>query len=66
MDLLSAISGVAASLGNVGPGLGSLGPMDNYGAVPAAGKWVFSFLMITGRLELYTVILLFLPETWRK
>ncbi|NLB82961.1 MAG: TrkH family potassium uptake protein, partial [Synergistaceae bacterium] len=66
MDLESAISGVASSLGNVGPGLGTLGPMDNYSGVPAAGKWVFSFLMLTGRLELYTMILLFLPETWRK
>jgi trk system potassium uptake protein TrkH len=66
MDMESAISGVAATLGNVGPGLGSLGPTDNYGSVPEAGKWAFSFLMLTGRLELYTMILLFLPETWRK
>ena len=66
MDMESAMSGVAASLGNVGPGLGSLGPMDNYGAVPEAGKWIFSLLMLMGRLELYTVILLFFPGTWRK
>lgn len=66
MDMESAMSGVAASLGNVGPGLGSLGPMDNYSAVPEAGKWLFSLLMLMGRLELYTVLLLFFPGTWRK
>lgn len=66
LDLLSALSGVASTLGNVGPALGALGPMDNYSNVPQAGKWVFSALMLLGRLELYTVALLFLPETWRR
>ena len=66
LDPVSALSGVAATLGNVGPALGALGPLDNYSAVPQAGKWVFSALMLMGRLELYTVALLFLPETWRR
>ena len=66
LDLESAVSGVASALGNVGPAFGTLGPMDNYGGAPEAGKWIFSFLMLTGRLELYTIILLFVPETWRQ
>ncbi len=66
VDVLTAVSGTAATLGNVGPGLGSVGPMDNYSAIPAAGKWVFSLCMLLGRLELYTVFLLFFPFAWRR
>lgn len=65
-DIVSAFSGVAATLGNVGPGLGSLGPMDNYSGLPALGKWVLSLCMLLGRLELYTVIMLVFPATWRQ
>jgi trk system potassium uptake protein TrkH len=66
LDLVSAISSVAATLGNIGPGLGIVGPMDNYSAIPQAGKWVLSFCMLLGRLELFTVLMLFIPGTWRK
>ena len=66
LDIVTAISSVAATIGNVGPGFGSVGPMDNYAGVPAAGKWVLSLCMLLGRLELYTVVLLFLPVTWRR
>jgi len=66
LDLVSAISSVAATLGNIGPGLGIVGPMDNYAAVPQAGKWVLSLCMLLGRLELFTVLMLFVPGTWRK
>jgi trk system potassium uptake protein TrkH len=66
LDLVSGISSVAATLGNIGPGLGIVGPMDNYAAIPAAGKWVLSFCMLLGRLELFTVLMLFVPGTWRK
>lgn len=66
LDLVSAISGVAATLGNIGPGLGMVGPTKNYAAIPAAGKWVFSLCMLLGRLELYTVLILLIPATWRK
>jgi len=66
LDLVSAISSVAATLGNIGPGLGIVGPMDNYAAVPPAGKWVLSLCMLLGRLELFTVLMLFVPGTWRK
>lgn len=66
LDLVSAISSVAATLGNIGPGLGIVGPMDNYAAVPQAGKWILSACMLLGRLELFTVLMLFVPGTWRK
>ncbi len=66
LDLVSAISSVAATLGNIGPGLGIVGPMDNYAAVPWAGKWILSLCMLLGRLELFTVLMLFVPGTWRK
>lgn len=61
-----ALSGVATSLGNVGPGIGSLGPAENFANVPDAGKWVLSFLMLLGRLELFTVALVFTPYFWRR
>ena len=66
LDILSAISSVAATVGNIGPGLGSVGPTDNFALIPDAGKWVLSFCMIMGRLELYTLLILFLPEYWKK
>ena len=66
LDLISALSSVAATLGNIGPGLGVVGPMDNYATITPAGKWVLSFCMLLGRLELFTVLMLFVPGTWRK
>jgi trk system potassium uptake protein TrkH len=66
LDVLTALSGVLASLGNTGPGLGALGPTENYAWVPASVKWVFSFCMLAGRLELYAALLLFFPATWRR
>jgi len=65
-DMVSAASGMAACLGNVGPGLGSLGPLDNYAGVPAIGKWLLIIAMLLGRLEIYTVIVLLMPIFWRK
>lgn len=61
-----SISGVATSLGNVGPGLGALGPMGNFSILPDAAKWVLSILMLMGRLELFTVILILSPYFWRR
>ncbi len=58
-DLPSSFSAVAASLGNIGPGLGKVGPTMNYAHFPAFGKWFLSFLMLLGRLELFTVLVLF-------
>src|SRR5690606_11216127 len=51
----------ASSLGNVGPALGEFGPVNNYGALPSIGKWWSSFLMLIGRLELFTVLVLLTP-----
>ncbi|NIQ37290.1 MAG: TrkH family potassium uptake protein [Proteobacteria bacterium] len=66
LDLISAFVSVAATINNIGPGLGVIGPMDNYRSIPFLGKWVLIFCMLIGRLELYTVILLLVPEFWRK
>jgi trk system potassium uptake protein TrkH len=66
LDLVSAFSSVAACIFNVGPGLGSVGPVQNYLQVPFIGKWVLIFCMLLGRLEIYTVIVLIMPEYWRK
>lgn len=66
MDLISAFSSVAACIGNIGPGLGLVGPATNFMAVPDVGKWVLIFCMLLGRLEIYTVILLLTPEYWRR
>jgi trk system potassium uptake protein len=66
LDFESAIGGSATSLGNVGPGLGSLNPLSNFNDLPALGKWWCGFLMLLGRLELFTVLILFSPYFWRK
>lgn len=65
-DLNSSMGAVATSLGNIGPGLGHFGPADNFNHVPAIGKWFLSFLMLLGRLELFTVLVLFSPAFWKK
>jgi len=66
LDLISAFSSVAACIFNVGPGLGSVGPSQNYLHIPFVGKWVLIFCMLLGRLEIYTVIVILMPEYWRK
>ena len=66
LDLVSAFSSVAACIFNVGPGLGSVGPVQNYLHMPFLGKWLLIFCMLLGRLEIYTVIVLIMPEYWRK
>ena len=66
VDFVTAVSSAAASIGNTGPGFGTVGPTENFYHIPAAGKWVLSLLMLMGRLELYTMVLLFFPGTWRK
>jgi len=65
LDLVSAASAVATTLGNVGPGLGAVGPTSTFLEVTALGKWLLSFLMIVGRLEIFPVLLLFTRELWR-
>ncbi len=65
VDFITAIGGAAATLGNIGPALGSLGPINNFDILPPAGKWWASFLMLIGRLELFTVLILLTPFFWR-
>lgn len=66
MDIVTAVSASASALGNIGPALGELGPTGNYLEVTWAGKWLLSFLMIAGRLELFPVLLLFTRSLWRR
>ncbi len=65
-DLESAMGAVASCLGNIGPGLGNVGPAENFYHVHPLGKWFLSFLMLIGRLELFTVLVLFSPAFWKK
>ena len=65
-DLESAMGAVATSLGNIGPGLGNVGPAENFLHVSSVGKWFLAFLMLLGRLELFTILILFSPSFWRK
>jgi trk system potassium uptake protein TrkH len=66
VDFVSSIGAVAATLGNIGPGFGTVGPVENFAHLPAAGKWILIWCMLLGRLEVYTVIILFVPEFYRK
>jgi trk system potassium uptake protein len=66
LELQSAMGSVAASMANIGPGLGSTGPVSNYSHVPEIGKWVLSFLMLIGRLEIFTVLIILSPAFWKK
>jgi trk system potassium uptake protein TrkH len=66
VDLVTTFSAVLACIGNVGPGLGEVGPMDNYAGLPTFAKWVLTLDMLLGRLEIYTVIILFVPRFYKK
>ncbi len=66
LDFLSAISGAATSISNVGPGLGEMiGPNGNFKSIPEVSKWILAFGMLLGRLELFAVLILFFPSFWR-
>lgn len=65
LDYTSAMGGVASCMTGAGPGLGSVGPSTTFASVPDAGKWVISFLMLVGRLEMFSVLILFSPDFWR-
>lgn len=65
IDFLTAIGAVATSLGNVGPGIGKVGPVDNFAWLSGEVKVILAFLMLIGRLELFTVLVLFTPYFWR-
>jgi trk system potassium uptake protein TrkH len=66
LDIVTTVSAVASSLGNIGPGLGDVGPTGNYLDVPAAGKWLLAMIMIVGRLEILPILILFNREVWRR
>ena len=66
MDIITSASSVISAMSNVGPALGAAGPTENYSLIPATGKWILALCMLIGRLEIYTVILLFMPIFWRK
>jgi trk system potassium uptake protein TrkH len=66
IDLLTAFTAAAANIGNVGPGLGLVGPINNYQALPDAAKWLLSLMMLLGRLEIFTVLVLISPAFWKK
>ncbi len=65
-DLLTAAGATISSLGNIGPGIGGVGPAHNFAAFPESAKVFLSFLMVLGRLELFTILLLFLPGFWAR
>ena len=66
LDFITSISGAATSISNVGPGLGSIiGPNGNFSSLPDVSKWILSLGMILGRLELFAILVLFLPSFWR-
>ena len=65
VDALSAFSGTAAAMGNVGPGLSKVGSLSNYSQIPEAGKWILSIIMLLGRLEIYGLIIFFMPRIWK-
>jgi len=66
LDFVTAVSGAATAISNVGPGLGeTIGPAGNFSTLPDAAKWALSLAMLMGRLELFTVLILFAPSFWR-
>jgi len=66
LDFMSAVGGAASSLGNVGPAFGMLSPLNNFNGLPDIGKWWCAFLMLAGRLELFTVLILLSPYFWKR
>ncbi|MBU0559182.1 MAG: TrkH family potassium uptake protein [Bacteroidetes bacterium] len=65
IDLLTSFSGTIAAMGNVGPGLGNVGSLENYSGLHYLGKWILSIVMILGRLEIFGIVILFFPKAWK-
>jgi trk system potassium uptake protein TrkH len=66
VDFVTAFGAVAATIGNIGPGFGMVGPVENYAHLPSLGKWLLIWCMLLGRLEIYTLLIFLVPEFWRK
>jgi trk system potassium uptake protein TrkH len=65
-DIITSATTVISAMSNVGPAFGVAGPAENYASIPFIGKWILIFCMLTGRLEVYTVLILFVPHFWKK
>jgi trk system potassium uptake protein TrkH len=65
LDFITAAGAVATCIGNVGPGIGAVGPDNNFADLPDISKWILSFFMLLGRLELFTILLIFTPSFWK-
>lgn len=65
-DIMSSIGASIAAIGNIGPGWGDFGPTDNFAALPYLGKWILIMLMMVGRLEIFTVLIIFSPAFWKQ
>jgi len=65
LEPITALSSVVACIGNVGPGFGMVGAVENYAFIPSTGKAVLIILMLAGRLEIFTILVLFMPSFWR-
>ena len=65
LDLLTALSASATALANVGPGLGEVGPAGTFKHLPDAVKWILSYTMLLGRLEVFAILIFFLPNFWK-
>lgn len=66
VDMLTSISAVASAVGNVGPGIADVGPSSSFSQLPTSAKWILSLLMLMGRLELFTICVLFTPYFWKR
>ena len=66
LDFTTALTASASAIGNIGPGLGTIGPTDNWGLLTDFAKWLMSFCMLLGRLEIFTVMVLFSRSFWSK
>ena len=65
LDLQSAIGASASAIGNIGPAMGQFGPTDNYALLHPIGKWMMTFCMLLGRLEIFTIMILFSRTFWK-
>lgn len=66
LDVMSSFTAIIATSWNIGPGFGQVGPSENFGHITDAGKWLLSFAMLAGRLDMFTVLVMFYPSFWRK
>jgi trk system potassium uptake protein TrkH len=66
MDYLTAMSSVIATLMNIGPGFGAVGPSENYAHISDVGKWFLSWNMLVGRVEMFSALVIFYPSFWKK